>query len=101
MLCSGTEKTKKKQNCKKLKSSGANMKSCFKKNLTFTNCAVIGLGLGECSDTALKRQKSVTSGSISQSNEAKTTGGVKNNESNLSSFFDITCLDFDSEELSA
>ena len=77
------------------------MKSCFKKNLTFTICAVIGLGLGACSDAAFKDQKSVTSGSVSQNNETKTTGGVKNNESNLSSFFDITYFDFDSAELSA
>ena len=77
------------------------MKSCFKKNLTFTICAVIGLGLGACSDAALKDQKSVISGGVSQSNETKTIGGVKTNESNLSSFFDITYFDFDSAELSA
>ena len=62
---------------------------------------MIGLGLGACSDAALKDQKSVTSGSVSQNNETKTTGGVKTNESNLSSFFDITYFDFDSAELSA
>ena len=77
------------------------MNSGFKKNLTFTNCAVNGLGLGACSDAALKGQKSVISGSVSQNNETKTTGGVKTNESNLSSFFDITYFDFDSAELSA
>ena len=77
------------------------MKSCFKKNLTFTICAVIGLGFGACSDAALKDQKSVTSGSVLQNNETMTTGGVKTNESNLSSFFDITYFDFDSAELSA
>ena len=77
------------------------MNSGFKKNLTFTICAVIGLGLGACSDAALKDQKSVTSGRVSQNNETKTTGGVKTNESNLSSFFDITYFDFDSAELSA
>ena len=77
------------------------MNSCFKKNLTFTICAVIGLSLGACSDSTLKDQKSVTSGSVSQNNETKTTGGVKTNESNLSSFFDITYFDFDSAELSA
>jgi len=77
------------------------MKSCFKKNLTFTICALIGLGLGACSDSALKNQKSVTSGSVSQNNETKTTGGAKTNESNLSSFFGITYFDFDSAELSA
>ena len=77
------------------------MKSCFKKNLTFTICAVIGLGLGACSDVALKDQKSVTSGSVSQNNETETTGVMKTNESNLSSFLDITNFDFDSAELSA
>ena len=77
------------------------MKSCFKKNLTFTICAVIGLSLGACSDAALKDQKSVTSGSVLQNNETTATGGVKTNESNLSSFFDITYFDFDSAELSA
>ena len=77
------------------------MNSGFKKNLTFTICAVNGLGSGACSDAALKDQKSVISGSISQNNEAKTTGGVKTNENNFSSFFDITHFDFDSAELSA
>ena len=77
------------------------MKSCLKKNLTFTICAVIGLGLGACSDAALKDQKAVTSGSVSQKSETKTNGGMKSNESNLSSFFDITYFDFDSAELSA
>ena len=77
------------------------MKSCLKKNLTFTICAVIGLGLGACSNAALKNQKSVTNGSVSQNNETKTTGGAKTNESNLSSFFGITYFDFDSAELSA
>ena len=77
------------------------MNSCFKKNLTFTICAVIGLSLGACSDAALKDQKSVISGGVSQSNETKTIGGVKTNESNLSSFLDITYSDFDSAELSA
>ena len=62
---------------------------------------MIGLGWCACSDAALKDQKSVTSGSVSQINETETTGGVKNNESNLSSFFDITYFDFDSAELSA
>ena len=77
------------------------MQSCFTKNLTFTIYAVIGLSLGACSDSALKDQKSVTSGSVLQNSETKTTGGVKTNESNLSSFFDITYFDFDSAELSA
>ena len=77
------------------------MESCLKKNSTFAICAVIGLGLGACSDAALKDQKSVISGGVSQSNETKTIGGVKTNESNLSSFLDITYFDFDSAELSA
>ena len=62
---------------------------------------MIGLSLGACSDAALKDQKSVTSGSVLQKNETKATGGVKTNESNLSSFFDITYFDFDSAERSA
>jgi len=77
------------------------MISGFKKNLTFTICAVNGLGLDACSDAALKDQKSVISFSGSQNNETRTTGGVKTNESNLSSFLDITYFDFDSAELSA
>ena len=77
------------------------MNSDFKKNLTFTICAVVGLGLGACSDGALKDQKSVISGVVSQSNETKTIGGVKTNESNLSSFLDTTYSDFESAELSA
>ena len=77
------------------------MNSGFKKNLAFTSCAVNGLVLSACSDAALKDQKSVISGSVSQSNETKTIGGVKTNESNLSSFLDITYFDFDSAELSA
>ena len=47
------------------------MNSGFKKTLTVTICAVIGLGLGACSDAALKDQKSVTSGRVSQNNETK------------------------------
>ena len=62
---------------------------------------MISLSLGACSDAALKDQKSVICGSVSQINETKATGGVKTNESNLSSFFDITYFDFDSAELSA
>ena len=79
MLSSKIEKIRLRKHCKKLKLSGANMNSGFKKTLTFTICAVIGLGLGACSDAALKDQKSVTSGSVSQNNETKTNGGVKNN----------------------
>ena len=55
------------------------MNSGFKKTFTFTICAVIGLGLGACSNGALKDQKSITSGSVSQNNETKTTGGLKTN----------------------
>ena len=101
MLCSKIEKIKIREHYIELKLSDAYMNSGFKKNLTFTNCAVNGLGLGACSDAALKGQKSVISGMVSQNNETKTTGGVKTNESNLSSFFDITYFDFDSAELSA
>ena len=61
----------------------------------------IGLGLGACSNAELKDQTSVTSGSLSQTNEATTAGGVKTNDSHISSFFDITYFDFDSAELSA
>ena len=77
------------------------MNSGFKKTFTFTICAVIGLGLGACSNGALKDQKSITSGSVSQNNETKATGGVKTNESNFSSFFDMTYFVFDIAELSA
>ena len=101
VLSSKIEKIRLRKHGKKLKLSGANMNSGFKKTLTVTICAVIGLGLGACSDAALKDQKSVTSGRVSQNNETKATGGVKTNESNLSSFFDITYFDFDSAELSA
>ena len=61
----------------------------------------IGLGLGACSNASLKDRTSVTSGSLSQTNEATTTGGVNINDSHISSFFDITFFDFDSAELSA
>lgn len=61
----------------------------------------IGLGLGACSNAALKDQTSLTSGSLSQTNEATTTGVVSTNDSHISSFFDITYFDFDSAELSA
>ena len=61
----------------------------------------IGLGLGACSNAALKDQTSVTNGILSQTNEATTTGVVSTNDSQISSFFDITYFDFDSAELSA
>ena len=61
----------------------------------------IGLGLGACSNAALKDQTSVNSGSLSQTNEAMNTGKVSNNDSHISSFFDITYFDFDSAEFSA
>ena len=60
----------------------------------------IGLGLGACSNAALKDQTSVTSGSLSQTNEATTTGEVNVNDSHILSFFDTTYFDFDSSELS-
>ena len=59
----------------------------------------IGLGLGACSNPASNDQTSLTSGSLSQTNEATTAGGVTN-DSHISSFFDITYFDFDSAELS-
>ena len=77
------------------------MKSNMMKTRTFVVFAAIGLGLGACSDAALKDQTSVTSGSLSQTNEGTTTGGVNANGSHISSFFDITYFDFDSAELSA
>ena len=52
------------------------MKSDWMKILTFTICAVIGLGLGACSNAALKDQKSLNSGSFSQTNEATKATGV-------------------------
>ena len=55
---------------------------------------MIGLGLGACSDVALKDQMS-TNVSLSQTNETKTTGRKQTDESNLSSFFDITHFNFD------
>ena len=61
----------------------------------------IGLGLGACSNAALKDQTSVTNGILSQTNEATTTGGVNTNDSHISSFFDTTHFDFDSAELRA
>ena len=63
--------------------------------------AAIGLGMGAFSDVALKDQTSITSGGLSQTNKAQTTGGVNTKDSHFSSFFDITYLNFDSVELSA
>jgi peptidoglycan-associated lipoprotein len=77
------------------------MKSCWMKTRTFIIFVAIGLGLGACSNAALKDQTSVTSSGLSQANEATTTGGVNKNDSHISSFFDITYFDFDSAELSA
>ena len=77
------------------------MKSHWMKTRAFMIFVAIGLGLGACSNAALKDQTSVTSGSLSQTNEAMTTGGVNTNDSYTSSFFDITYFDFDSAELSA
>ena len=76
------------------------MKNLWQKKWAFTLFALISLGLGACSDAALKDQRSLTSGSLSQTNEAKATGGVKTNVSDLSSTLDITYFDFDSAELS-
>ena len=59
------------------------------------------MGLGACSDAALKYQRSLTSASLLQNNETKATGGVKTSVSDLSPFLEITYFDFDSAELSA
>ena len=61
----------------------------------------VGLGLGACSNAALKDQTSVNSGSLSRTDVATNNGEVNTNGSNFSSFFDITYFDFDSAELSA
>ena len=61
----------------------------------------IGLGLGACSNAALKDQTSINGGNLSQTNEATTAGGVNNNDSYISSYLDITYFDFDSAEFSA
>ena len=60
----------------------------------------IGLGLGACSNAALENQTSVAIGSLSQTNEAKASSGVNNNDSHIKTFFDITYFEFDSVELS-
>ena len=77
------------------------MKSYWMKIRAFMIFVAIGLGLGACSNAALKDQTSVASGSLSQTNETTTAGGVNTNDSYTSSFFDITYFDFDSAELSA
>ena len=77
------------------------MKSYWMKTRAFIIFVAIGLGLGACSNAALKDQTPVTSGSLSQTNEAMATGGVNTNDSYTSSFFDITYFDFDSAELNA
>ena len=71
------------------------------KKWVFTIFALISLGLGACSVVAVRDQPSVASGSLSQANDTKLTGGVKTNVSDLSSFFDITYFDYDSAELGA
>ncbi len=60
---------------------------------------MIGFSLSGCFDAALRDQTSLTSVSLSQTNEIKTAGRVKTNCNNLSSFFDITYFNFDSAEL--
>ena len=69
------------------------MKSYLMKTRTFMVFATIGLGLGACSNAALKDQTSVNSGSLSQTNEATNTGEVNTNDRHISSFFDITYFD--------
>ena len=77
------------------------MKSYWIKTRTFMIFVAIGLGLGACSNAALNGQTSVNSGSLLQTNEDTNTGEVNPNDSDISSFFDITYFDFDSAELSA
>ena len=77
------------------------MKSDWMKTQTFLIFVAIGLGLGACSNAALKDQALVNSGSLSKTNEATNTGEVDTNDSHISSFFDITYFDFESAELSA
>ena len=67
----------------------------------FVIFVAICLGLGSCSNAALKDQTSVDRGSLSQTNEDTNTGEVDTNDSHFSSFFDITYFDFDSAERSA
>ena len=72
------------------------MRSDWMKTQTFIIFVAIGLGLGACSNAALKDQTSFNSGSFSQTNEAMNTGEVNANDSHILSFFDITYIDFDS-----
>jgi ABC-type glycerol-3-phosphate transport system substrate-binding protein len=53
------------------------MKSYWMKTRAFMIFVAIGLGLGACSNAALKDQTSVASGSLSQTNETTTAGGSK------------------------
>ena len=75
---------------------GVIVKSHWIKARTFMIVVSIGLGLGACSNAALKDQTSVNSDSLSQTNEATST-----NDSHFSSFFEITYFDFDSADLTA
>ena len=77
------------------------MRGCWVKSWTSTNVNLIGLGLGACSDAALKDQASITNGGVSQTNKTDTQPGSKTHVNNLSAFFDITYLDFNSAEFSA
>ena len=61
----------------------------------------IGLGLGACSNAALRDQMAFNGVSLSQTNEATDTSKVNTIDSHISSFFDITYFKFDSAELSA
>ena len=62
-------------------------------NLDIMIFIAVGLGLGACSNAALKDQTSVNSGSLSQTNEATNTVEVNTNDSQISSFSDITYFD--------
>ena len=62
------------------------MKSYWMRIWTFMIFVAIGLGLGACSNVALKDQTSLTSGSLSQTNEATTNGGVNTNDSHSCKF---------------
>ena len=90
-------------NSKRLKHklSDVTMKSYWVKNRTLMIFVAVGLGLGACSNAALKDQTSVNSGSLSRTDVATNNGEVNTNGSNFSSLFDITYFDFDSAELSA
>ena len=51
-----------------------NLECYWKKTRTFIILVAIGLGLGACSNVALKDQTAVNSDSLSQTNEALNTG---------------------------